>query len=167
MSSYKQAKKPTVPRVTTSMSSKSRGTVMVCSSATSIVSPKPVKPNATKAITSYAPTPQLPSRFSTTTIGSTMTTGALAYDHRRRQDSSSPEGYTSGAPRASIRMSTASSACSCECYGITRTGDRVRLSCNGKLCGSGEDSDCCSSDDEGYYNSARGSTRRHAIHIRS
>jgi hypothetical protein len=64
-----------------------------------------------------------------------------------RSDSSSPSSSSSG-------YSTPSSdygVCSCENYGITRRGDRVKIDCGGRVCGySDEDasSDDCASDEE-------------------
>jgi len=67
-----------------------------------------------------------------------------------RSDSSSPNSSMSGYSTPSSDVST----CTCERYGITRKGERVRLDCGGKRCGY-EDS-CSSSDsDSGEYNSSR------------
>jgi len=44
-------------------------------------------------------------------------------------------------------FSDVSDSCTCNRYGITRKGDRVKLDCGGEKCGYGNDSEC-SSDDE-------------------
>lgn len=41
--------------------------------------------------------------------------------------------------------SSGSDSCRCNKYGVTRRGDRVKLDCGGRLCGSSDESDSCSS----------------------
>ncbi|KLU86478.1 hypothetical protein MAPG_05490 [Magnaporthiopsis poae ATCC 64411] len=78
-----------------------------------------------------------------------------------RSDSSSPNSSMSGYSTPASECSS----CTCERYGITRKGDRVRLDCGGSRCGyDGESSDCSSSEDE--YVSSR-SSRRHGMVVRS
>jgi hypothetical protein len=55
------------------------------------------------------------------------------------------------------------SSCSCERYGITRGGDRVKLDCGGSRCGYSDEESCCSSSDDEYVAS---STRRQGIVVR-
>jgi hypothetical protein len=55
-----------------------------------------------------------------------------------RSDSSSPGSSVSGYSTPGSDCST----CTCERYGITRKGDRVKLDCGGARCG--DDSDCSS-----------------------
>jgi hypothetical protein len=52
------------------------------------------------------------------------------------------------------------SQCSCERYGITRSGDRVKLDCGGSRCGYSDEESCCSSSDDEYVER---STRRQGI----
>lgn len=74
-----------------------------------------------------------------------------------RSDSSSPNSSMSGYSTPNSDCSS----CTCERYGITRKGERVRLDCGGSRCGYSDDSSECSSDDgEG------GATRRHGIVVR-
>lgn len=77
-----------------------------------------------------------------------------------RSDSSSPTSSLSG-------YSTPNSDCShctCERYGITRKGDRVKIDCGGSRCGSSSDSDsACSSGEE---DEVPVSARRHGIVVR-
>jgi hypothetical protein len=46
------------------------------------------------------------------------------------------------------------STCSCERYGITRKGERVRLDCGGSRCGY-DDSSCSDSEEEYVSNNSR------------
>ena len=67
--------------------------------------------------------------------------------------------------------SPASSVCSCERWGVTKKGDRVKLDCGGSRCGSsGSD---LSSDSEGEYvrerakiDARKGEARRHGVVVR-
>jgi len=137
-------------------------------SVAQIKSPKPVNPQATKYILEAdysAPTvEELTSRFSTTTIDedyylSTSPPSSVGSSLSSRSDSSSP----SSASSMSDYSSADSVNCTCERYGITRAGDRVKLDCGGSRCGYSDDSSsCCSSDDE--YEST--STRRHGLVVR-
>jgi len=75
-----------------------------------------------------------------------------------RSDSSSPNSSLSGYSTPNSELSN----CTCERYGITRKGDRVKIECGGARCGSSSDSDsACSSggEEEGVSTSAR----RHGI----
>jgi len=66
-----------------------------------------------------------------------------------RSDSSSPNSSMSGYSTPDSDYSS----CSCERYGITRKGERVRIDCGGARCGY-EDS-CSSSESDGEYSSSR------------
>jgi hypothetical protein len=61
-------------------------------------------------------------------------------------------------------VSSTSSCCTCERYGITRAGSRVKLDCGGSRCGYSESSEC-SSESEGEVKCAR-TTRRQGIVVR-
>jgi len=74
----------------------------------------------------------------------------------RSTNSSSPSSVSSG-----------SSCCTCERYGITRSGDRVKLDCGGARCGYSDDSESCSSEDEYYQQHPAKTTRRQGVLIRS
>jgi len=139
-------------------------------SVSQIQSPKPLTPHATKYILEAdysAPTvEELTSRFSATTMadydygyaGSPSSTGSSLSS---RSDSSSPSSasslseYSSTSSRSSIR-------CTCERYGITRNGDRVKLDCGGSRCGIFDDSSSSCSESESYY----GDSRRQGIVVR-
>jgi len=72
----------------------------------------------------------------------------------RSTNSSSPSSVSSG-----------SSCCTCERFGITRAGGRVKLDCGGARCGYSDDSEDCSSEDEYVYEEK--TTRRQGVVIRS
>lgn len=74
-----------------------------------------------------------------------------------RSDSSSPNSSMSGYSTPNSDCSS----CTCERYGITRKGERVRLDCGGSRCGYGDDSSDCSSEDGDYS-----TTRRNGIVVR-
>lgn len=122
-------------------------------SVSKIQSPKPITPHATRHILDYsAPTvEELTSRFSTATMDdydydlSSSPPSSVGSSLSSRSDSDSP----SSASSLSDYSSGGASNCSCERYGITRGGDRVKLDCGGARCGYSDDSSsCCSSDDE-------------------
>jgi hypothetical protein len=75
-----------------------------------------------------------------------------------RSDSSSPNSSLSGYSTPGSDCSS----CTCERYGITRKGERVRIDCRGVRCGY-DDSCSSSSDDEDYARSSR----RNGIVVRS
>lgn len=144
-------------------------------SISQIKAPKPMSPHATKHILNdYTEDSidELAERFGSTGLGDDyaeyITTdfgdmsdspvssngSSLSY----RSDSSSPNSSMSGYSTPSSDCST----CTCERYGITRKGERVRLDCGGSRCGYGDDSsDCSSSDGE-----ETSSSRRQGIVVR-
>jgi hypothetical protein len=141
-------------------------------SVSQIQSPKPVTPHATKYILEAdygAPTvEELTSRFSTTTIDeygyelAASPPSSVGSSLSSRSDSDSPSSASSLSDYSSPRSD--SCGCTCERYGITRGGDRVKLDCGGSRCGYSDDSSsCCSSDGEDY--GAR-SSRRNGIVVR-
>lgn len=139
-------------------------------STSQIQSPKPITPHATKYILEAdynAPTvEELTSRFSTTTIDedygydlSSSPPSSVGSSLSSRSDSSSP----SSASSLSDYSTPDTDSCTCERYGITRAGDRVKLDCGGSRCGYSDDSSsCCSSDDEYQVTSSR----RHGLVVR-
>jgi len=139
-------------------------------SVSQIQSPKPITPHATKYILEAdygVPTvEELTSRFSTTTIDeygydlSASPPSSVGSSLSSRSDSDSP----SSASSMSDYSSPSAGSCTCERYGITRGGDRVKLDCGGSRCGYSDDSSSCySSDGEDYP--ARNS-RRNGIVVR-
>ncbi|ROT37674.1 hypothetical protein SODALDRAFT_361401 [Sodiomyces alkalinus F11] len=73
--------------------------------------------------------------FSNSPVSSTGS--SLSY----RSDSSSPSSSLSGYSTPSSDCSS----CTCERYGITRKGERVKIDCGGERCGYGDDTSSCSS----------------------
>jgi len=139
-------------------------------SVSQIQSPKPLTPHATKYILEAdygAPTvEELTSRFSTTTIDeygyelAASPPSSVGSSLSSRSDSDSP----SSASSISDYSSDAASSCTCERYGITRGGDRVKIDCGGSRCGYSDDSSsCCSSDGDDY---SAHSSRRNGIVVR-
>jgi len=138
-------------------------------SVSQIVSPKPVAPHATQYIlaTDYsAPSvEELASRFSQTTIGeyedyelSSSPPSSVGSSLSSRSDSSSPSSASSISD-----YSDGSESCTCERYGITRKGDRVKLDCGGSRCGYSDDDSCCESGEEEHVSSP---ARRNGLVIR-
>jgi len=136
-----------------------------------IQSPKPISPHATKKIleTEYglleqATVADLTSRFSEATLDedydyelSSSPPSSVGSSLSSRSDSSSPSSASSMSDYSN------SSDCSCERYGITRSGDRIKLDCGGSRCGYSDSDDCCSSSDDEYIPT---STRRQGIVVR-
>lgn len=139
-------------------------------SVSQIKAPKPMSPHATKHILnsdySDGSIDDLAERFGsagldddyaeyiTTDFGdlsnspvSSSSGSSLSY----RSDSSSPNSSMSGYSTPNSDCSS----CTCERYGITRKGERVRLDCGGSRCGYGDDSSDCSSEDGDYASSSR------------
>jgi len=130
-----------------------------------IVSPTPVKPNQTRQIVAgnYAPATveALTSRFSLATMEDDDESD---YDSDSGSDVPSLTSRSSNSSSPSSVSST-SSCCTCERYGITRAGDRVKLDCGGARCQFSDESDECSSDDDEAYEARQ--TRRQGIVVRS
>jgi len=123
-------------------------------SVSQIQAPKPMSPHATKHILNAnyyddEEMDELSARFGSAEIDDVITDfssspvsssgSSLSY----RSDSSSPNSSLSGYSTPD----TDCSSCTCERYGITRKGERVKLDCGGSRCGD-SDSDCSSILDE-------------------
>lgn len=80
-----------------------------------------------------------------------------------RSDSSSPSSSLSGYSTPSSDCSN----CTCERYGITRKGDRVKIDCGGARCGYSDSDSACSSSDESEEEYVSRSSRRNGIVVRS
>jgi hypothetical protein len=144
-------------------------------SPSNIRHPKPVKPNQTRHITEADYSPQtveaLTSRFSTTTIGSEVEYLSSSPPSSVGSSLSSRSGSTSPSSASSLSDYSSGSGrgrgyCTCERYGITRRGDRVKLDCGGTRCAyssDGESSSCCS-DEDGTY--VQHSARRQGVIVR-
>lgn len=136
-------------------------------SPSQIKSPLPHKPNQTRQLVNeqaYTPAQlaALSAQLSRTYIESS------SEEEDSDADSDVPS-LTSSASRSSSSsspssVSSTSSCCTCERYGITRSGQRVKLDCGGARCGYSDEGSSCSSDsDDGYK---KGTTRRQGIVVR-
>jgi hypothetical protein len=124
-----------------------------------IAAPKPQRPGQTRQVinTQYDKTTleELNRRFAEQELDS---------DSDDDSDVPSLTSRSTNSSRASSVSST-SSCCTCERFGITRAGDRVKLDCGGARCGFSDDSEDCSSEDEYVYEEK--STRRQGVLIRN
>jgi hypothetical protein len=125
-----------------------------------IAAPKPQRPGQTRQVinTQYDKTTleELNRRFAEQSIDSDYDSedSDVPSLTSRSTNSSSPSSVSSG-----------SSCCTCERYGITRAGDRVKLDCGGARCGFSDDDSECSSGDEYVYEEK--TTRRHGVVVRN
>ncbi|KAL7944213.1 hypothetical protein V8C42DRAFT_326171 [Trichoderma barbatum] len=143
-------------------------------SISQIKAPKPMSPHATKHIleSDYygnEELEELTARFGSTGLDEDVLTdfstspvssngSSLSY----RSDSSSPSSSVSGYSTPNSDCSS----CTCERYGITRKGERVKIDCGGSRCGYDEDSSSCASeasDDEEAAYEASPNARRNGI----
>jgi hypothetical protein len=142
-------------------------------SISQIQSPKPMSPHATRYILEAdygAPSvEELTARFASSNMDdeyydlSGSPPSSVGSSLSSRSDSSSPSSASSLSDYSSQRSS--STGCTCQRYGITRKGDRVKLDCGGERCGySDESSSCCSSGGEEEYIPAN--SRRHGVVVR-
>jgi hypothetical protein len=134
-------------------------------STSQIKAPKPMSPHATRHIldAEYCDDEtieELTARFGSTGIADYYngSESSLSY----RSDNSSPSSSSSSVSGYSTPSSDYSS-CSCERYGITRKGERVKIDCGGARCGYDDDSDCSS---DGEYEASRSSSRRNGMVVR-
>ena len=148
-------------------------------SISQIQAPKPMSPHATKYIleADYSDDEEyeeLAARFGSTRIDDGIITdfsnsplsSSSGSSLSNRSDSSSPNSSMSGysTPHSDC------SSCTCQRYGITRKGERVKLDCGGSRCGRSDDSSSCSSiideSEESDYEPvsvSRGSSRRNGM----
>jgi hypothetical protein len=130
-------------------------------SPSQIKSPMPQKPHASAALRSETfsgPTvEQLAARFAATNVNDS--------DDSSDDDSDVPSltSRSSGSSTPSSVSST-SSCCTCERYGITRAGARVKLDCGGNRCGYSDGSECSSESEDEYH--AQRATRRQGVVVR-
>lgn len=142
-------------------------------SVSQIVAPKPMSPHATRHIldADYCDDEaieELTARFGsagfdeediiTDFVSSPVSSSGSSLSYR--SDSSSPSSSLSGYSTPASDCSN----CTCERYGITRKGDRVKIDCGGARCGYSDDDSSCSSGDEEYIPR---NSRRNGIVVRS
>lgn len=137
-----------------------------------IIAPQPERPHQTRQVinTQYdkATLEALTSRFSRQTI-SPGVSESDSDSYIDSDDDSDVPSLTSRSTNSSSpsSISSGSSCCTCERYGITRSGDRVKLDCGGARCGYSDDSSECSSEDEYYREHEAKTTRRQGVVIRT
>ncbi|KAF2662616.1 hypothetical protein K491DRAFT_686496 [Lophiostoma macrostomum CBS 122681] len=143
-------------------------------SPSKIAAPKPERPHQTRQVinTQYdkATLDQLSSRFSRQTISPASSVSNSDSDSYIDSDNDSDvPSLTSRSTNSSSpsSVSSGSSCCTCERYGITRSGDRVKLDCGGARCGYSDDSSECSSEDEYLQEYEAKTTRRQGVVIRT
>jgi hypothetical protein len=129
-----------------------------------IAAPTPQRPGQTRQVinTQYDKTTleELNRRFAAQSVEDESDDSD--YDSDEGSDVPSLTSRSTNSSRASS-VSSSSSCCTCERFGITRAGDRVKLDCGGSRCGS--DSEDCSSEDEYVYEEK--TTRRNGVVIRA
>jgi len=111
--------------------------------------PKPSKPYASRGIREAdyerSPTDDLEERFA----GTRLTEKHYASSPSELSDDSSSSGTAFSRSSPSSLSSVSDQSCRCERYGVTRSGQRVKLDCGGKRCGySGSSSECSSEGSE-------------------
>jgi hypothetical protein len=135
--------------------------------ACDIQSPRPQRPGQTKAV--------IEAQFQQATLEQLASRLQLDDDSEEESDDDSDvdsdcPSLSSGSSRSSCSspssVSSVSSSCSCERYGITRNGQRVKLDCGGARCGF-SDEECSSEDEAEEYQAKVRATRRHAVLIRN
>lgn len=133
-------------------------------SPSEIKSPKPVKPGQTRHI--------VDAEYSYDKLAAQLAAAQIAAQYDEDSDDSDADSdvpsLSSGSSRSDTSspssVSSGSSCCTCERYGITRGGDRVKLDCKGARCGYSDDSsDCSSESDEEVYRIR--STRRQGMYM--
>jgi hypothetical protein len=131
-------------------------------SISQIKAPKPVSPNATRHILDTDFDEQeLSERFAATGIYDEYEYAENIIEDFGASASSVGSSVSSRSGASSVDSSLSGystpgsdcSSCTCERYGITRKGDRVRLDCGGSRCS--YDDSCSSSEDEECYTSSR------------
>ncbi|TKA33266.1 hypothetical protein B0A50_00819 [Salinomyces thailandicus] len=133
-------------------------------SPSQIQSPKPMRPTETSQIRgeayAHATVEQLTRKFATTELSDSDDSSEEDSDAESDVPSLSSRSSASSTPSS---VSSTSSCCTCERYGITRAGSRVKLDCGGSRCGASDSSECSS---ESEPEVCTRSARRHGIVVR-
>jgi hypothetical protein len=150
-------------------------------STSQIKSPRPEKPYQTRHLYEHPTAEQLVSRFAAQRL--TAADDSSSYDDDDSDDdivsdsgssdavSSPPSSLLSrsgsNSPSSASTLSDISlpttPVCTCQRYGITRKGERIKLDCGGSRCGYSDSSECSSESDEDRLPQ---STRRQGLVIR-
>jgi len=141
-------------------------------SPSQIKSPKPERPSETSRIRgeAFAKTTveQLSRKFAAADISDDSEEDSSEEDSSEEESDAESDVPSLSSSRSSnssspSSVSSTSSCCTCERYGITRAGNRVKLDCGGNRCGYSDGSDC-SSDSDGDV--VAHSARRQGIVVR-
>jgi hypothetical protein len=139
-----------------------------------IASPKPVRPGHVAKKLERQALAQLTERLATTRLADYSSDSEI--DDTSEEDSSGDDDSDSDVPSLSSggstlsgcsspsSISSTSSSCTCERYGITRSGERVKLDCGGSRCGSDvstENSSESEEDSREYRHHVREPSRSH------
>jgi len=139
-----------------------------------IASPKPVRPGQVAKKLERQALAQLTERLATTRLADYSSDSEI--DDTSEEDSSGDDDSDSDVPSLSSggstlsgcsspsSISSTSSSCTCERYGITRSGERVKLDCGGSRCGSDvstENSSESEEDSREYRHHVREPSRSH------
>ncbi|RMZ84386.1 hypothetical protein DV738_g749, partial [Chaetothyriales sp. CBS 135597] len=141
-----------------------------------IVHPKPSKPYASRGLREadydVSPVDELEDRFAATRLSDRH--GKYSSSPSELSDDSSSSGTAFSRSSPSSLSSLSDVSCKCDRYGVTRSGQRVKLDCGGKRCGySGSSSECSSensddtddSEDERRYRARKEAERRRATEV--
>lgn len=135
-----------------------------------IICPKPYKPQETRSIRTeqfaHPTLEQLTKKFAAQQLrGDSDSDSDSNSDNDSDVPSLSSRSSRSSGSSTPSSVSSSSSCCTCERYGITRAGHRVKLDCGGSRCGYSDGSDC-SSESEDDIRYQKNATRRHGIVVR-
>ena len=138
-------------------------------SPSQIQSPKPVKPNATRQIThekfKHPTVEELSAKFALQSVSDESEEESSSSEESDSDNESDVPSLSSRSSNSSTpsSASSVSSCCTCERYGITRGGSRVKLDCKGSRCGYSDGSECSSESEDDYRAQT---TRRQGIVVR-
>jgi len=125
--------------------------------AANICSPRPVRPGHLARKLEEAALAQLSARLEASHLSAFDEESDIESDAESNCPSLSSGGSTDSGRSSPASVSSSSSTCSCERYGITRRGDRVKLDCGGERCGY----DDCDESDQEYKVRVSSTHRRH------
>ena len=137
-------------------------------SPSQIQSPKPTKPHETRSIAQekfmHPTVEMLAAKFAAQQISESEESSSEEEDSDSDASSEVPSLSSRSSNSSSpSSVSSTSSCCTCERYGITRGGSRVKLDCGGSRCGYSDGSECSSESDDDHRERT---TRRQGIVVR-
>lgn len=136
-------------------------------SPSKIQSPVPTKPHATRQVVQEKFSNPSVEALSARLAATHMSDSEDSDDSESDNDSDVPSLTNSRSSNNSSpsSVSSTSSCCTCERYGITRAGSRVKLDCGGSRCGYSDNSECSSDSEEESYRVQ--ATRRQGVMVRN